>query len=171
MDFFSSHIHQFVFVFFYIILSIYKKRECLEAKIFLVCSTCSVSPASFLFFIFFECVKLQQFCYIVFGLFNSQCFTKLFSLGLGIMFWFSQVFEIILMLLKYLLYLFKAFGQLGEIDFFSSHVHQFVFVLFYIILSIYKKSECLEAIIFLICSICTISPAFFFLFFFFFLNL
>ena len=81
------------------------------------------------------------------------------------MFWFSQVFEIILMLLKYLLYLFKAFGQLGEIDFFSSHIHQFVFVFFYIILSIYKKRECLEAKIFLVCSTCSVSPASFFYFF------
>ena len=81
------------------------------------------------------------------------------------MFWFSQVFGLILILLKNLLYLSKAFDQSGEINFFSSHVCQIVFDLFYIILPIYKKSECLEAIIFLICSICTISPAIFFFFF------
>ena len=81
------------------------------------------------------------------------------------MFWFSQVFGFILMLLKTLSYLCKAFGQSGGMDFFSSHVHQFVFVLFYIILSIYKKSKCLEPIVFLVCSTCTISltPFFFFL--------
>ena len=63
------------------------------------------------------------------------------------------------MLLKKLSYLFKAFGQSGEIDFFSSQVHQFVFILFYIILSIYKKCECLEVTVFLICSTCTVAPA------------
>ena len=63
------------------------------------------------------------------------------------------------MLLKNFLYLFKAFGQSNEMDVFSSHVHQFVFVLFYIILSIYKKSE---VTIFLVCSTCTVSPATFF---------
>ena len=78
------------------------------------------------------------------------------------MFWFSQVFGLILMLLKNLAYLFKAFGQFGEIYFFSSHVHKFVFVLFYIILSIYKKSECLETRVFLVCSTCIVSPAAFF---------
>ena len=78
------------------------------------------------------------------------------------MFWFSQVFELILMLLKNILYLFKAFGQSSEMDFFSSHVHQFVFVLFYIILFIYKKRKCLEATVFLICSTCTVSPTTFF---------
>ena len=54
------------------------------------------------------------------------------------MFWFSQAFGLVLMLLKNLSYLFKAFGQSSEMDFFSSHVHQFVFVLYYIIY-IYKK--------------------------------
>ena len=63
------------------------------------------------------------------------------------------------MLLKNLSYLFKAFGQSGEMDFFSSQVHHFVFILFDIILSIYKKSECLEVIVFLVCSTCTISQA------------
>ena len=48
------------------------------------------------------------------------------------------------MLLKNISYLFKTIGQSGENDFFSSQVHQFVFVLFYIILSIYKKSELLK---------------------------
>ena len=133
-DFFSSQVHQFVFVLFYIILSIYKKSECLETRVFLVCSTCIVSPATvclfvfffFFFIIFFKCVKLQQFCYIIVGLFNLQCFIKLLSIGLGIMFWFSQVFGLILILLKILSYLFKAFRQSGEMDFFSSQVHQFV---------------------------------------------
>ena len=78
------------------------------------------------------------------------------------MFWFSQVFGLILLLLENRPYLFKAFGQSGEIDFFSSQVHRFVFVLFYIILSKYKKSKCLQDIVFLVCSTCTISPAFFF---------
>ena len=78
------------------------------------------------------------------------------------MFWFSQVFRLILILLKNLLYLSKAFDQSGEINFFSSHVCQIVFDLFYIILPIYKKSERLEVIIFLVCSICTISLGFFF---------
>ena len=77
------------------------------------------------------------------------------------MFWFSQVFGLILILLKNLSYLFKAFGQSSEMDFFSSHVRQFVFVLFYIKLSIYKKSE---VIVFLVCSTCTVSPAAFFFF-------
>ena len=85
------------------------------------------------------------------------------------MFWFSQVFGLILMLLKNLAYLFKAFGQFGEIYFFSSHVHKFVFVLFYIILSIYKKSECLETRVFLVCSTCIVSPATVCLFVFFYL--
>ena len=67
------------------------------------------------------------------------------------------------MLLKNLSYLFKAFGQSSEMDFFSSHVHQFVFVLFYIILFIYKKSKCLEATVFLVCSTCTVSLSAFFL--------
>ena len=80
-------------------------------------------------------------------------------IGLGIVCGFSQVFGLNLMLLKKLSYLFMAFGQSGEIDFFSSQVHQFVFILFYIILSIYKKCECLEVIVFLICSTCTVSPA------------
>ena len=81
------------------------------------------------------------------------------------MFWFCQVFGLILMLLKSLSYLFKAFGQSGEMDFFSSQVHHFVFILFDIILSIYKKSECLEVIVFLVCSTCTISQATLFFFF------
>ena len=69
------------------------------------------------------------------------------------------------MLLKNISYLFKAFGQFEEMDFFSSHVHQFAFFfLFYIILSIYKKSKCLETTEFLVCSTCIISlAAFFFL--------
>ena len=75
------------------------------------------------------------------------------------MFWFSQAFRLILMLLKNLSYLFKAFGQSGEMNFFSSQVHQLVLILFYIILFKYKKSECLEAIVFLVCSTYTISPA------------
>ena len=63
--------------------------------------------------------------------------------------------------LKKLSYLFKAFGQSGELDFFffSSQVHQFVFIFFYIILSIYKKFECIEVTVFLICSTCTVAPA------------
>ena len=69
------------------------------------------------------------------------------------------------MLLKSLSYLFKTFGQSGEMDFFSSQVHQVVFILFYIILSIYKNSECLEATIFLLCLTCTVSPTTFFFFF------
>ena len=80
-------------------------------------------------------------------------------MGIGIVFWFSQFFGLILILLKNLSYLFKAFRQSGEMDFFPSQLHQLVFVLFYIILSMYKKSECLEATIFLVCSTCTISPA------------
>ena len=70
----------------------------------------------------------------------------------------------ILILLKNLSYLFKTFGQYGEMDFFSSQVHHFVFILFDIILSIYKKSECLEVIVFLVCSACTISQATLFFF-------
>ena len=75
------------------------------------------------------------------------------------MFWFSQAFGLILMLLKNLSYLFKAFGQSGEMNFFSSQVHQLVLILLYIILFKYKKSECLEAIVILVCSTCTVSPA------------
>ena len=63
------------------------------------------------------------------------------------------------MLLKNLSYLFTTFGQSSEMDFFSSQVHQFVFILVYIILSICKKSECLEATVFLVCSTCTVLPA------------
>ena len=83
------------------------------------------------------------------------------GIELGIVVWFSQVFGLILMLLKNLSYLFKAFHQSSEMDFFSSQVQQIFFfflVLFYIILSIYKKSECLEATVFLVCSTCTVSP-------------
>ena len=63
------------------------------------------------------------------------------------------------MLLKNLSYLFTAFDLSGEMNFFFSQVHQFVYILFYIILSLYKKSECLEAIVILVCSTCTVSPA------------
>ena len=81
-------------------------------------------------------------------------------LGLGIVFWFRQVFGLILMLTKNLSYFFKAFGQSGEMDFFfPSQIHQCVFILTYIILSIYKKSECLEATLILVCLTCTVSPA------------
>ena len=61
------------------------------------------------------------------------------------------------MLLKNLSYLFKAFDQSGDLNFFSSQVHQFVFVLFYNILSIYKTSDYLESTVFLVCSICNAS--------------
>ena len=91
--------------------------------------------------------------------FTSQNKILKVPLGLGIVFWFRQVFGLILMLTKNLSYFFKAFGQSGEMDFFSSQVHQFVFILIYIILSICKKSECLEATVFLVCSTCTVSPA------------
>ena len=82
-------------------------------------------------------------------LLSNQFFTRQnkilkLPIGLGIVSWFSQVFGLILMLLKNLSNLFKAFGQSGEMDFFPSQVHQFVFILFYIILSIYKKSELLK---------------------------
>ena len=80
-------------------------------------------------------------------------------MGIGIVFSFSQVFGLILILLKILSYLFKAFRQYGEMDFFPSQLHQLVFVLIYNILSIYKKSECLEATVILVCSICIVSPA------------
>ena len=79
--------------------------------------------------------------------------------------WFSQVFGLILILLKNLLYLFKAIGQSGEMNFFSSQVHQLVLILLYIILFKYKKSECLEAIVFLVCPNCIVSLATFFFFF------
>ena len=69
------------------------------------------------------------------------------------------------MLLKNLSYLFMAFGQSSEMDFFSSQVHQFVFILFYIILTIYKNSECPEATVFSLCSTCIVSPTTFFFFF------
>ena len=93
--------------------------------------------------------------------FTSQNKILKVPLGLGIVFWFRQVFGLILMLIKNHLYLFKAFRQYGENDFFfsSSQVQQFVFVSFYNILSIYKKSECLEATLILVCSTCTVSPA------------
>ena len=83
---------------------------------------------------------------------------------LGIVFWFGQVFGLILMLLKNLSYLFKAFRLSGEIDFFSSQVQQFVFVSFYIILSIYIKSECLKVTVILVCSTCIVLPTTFFFF-------
>ena len=76
------------------------------------------------------------------------------------MFWFSQVLGLILMLLKNLSYLFKAFGQSGEMDFFFFLSTN----LFYIILAIYKKCEWLEVTVFLVCSTCTVSPALFFFF-------
>ena len=66
------------------------------------------------------------------------------------------------MLLKNLSYLFKAFDQSGDLNFFSSQVHQFVFASFYNILSIYKTSDCLEATIFFVYSTCTFSLATFF---------
>ena len=69
------------------------------------------------------------------------------------------------MLLKNLSYLFKAFDQSGDLNFFSSQVHQFVFASFYNILSIYKTSDCLEATIFFVYSTCTFSLATFFFFF------
>ena len=72
--------------------------------------------------------------------FTSQNKILKVPIGLAIVFWFSQVFRLILMLLKNISYLFKAFGH-GEMDFFSSRVHQFVFVLFHILLSIYKNKN------------------------------
>ena len=51
------------------------------------------------------------------------------------MFWFSQVFELILMLLKNLLYLFKAFSQSSEMDFFFlmyTNLFLFCFILDYL---------------------------------------
>ena len=83
---------------------------------------------------------------------------------LGIVFWFGQVFGLILMLLKNLSYLFKAFRLSGEIDFFSSQVQQFAFVSFYIILSIYIKCECLKVTVILVCSTCIVLPTTFFFF-------
>ena len=44
--FFLKYTNLFLFL-FYIILSIYKKSECLEITVFLICSTCIVSPAIF----------------------------------------------------------------------------------------------------------------------------
>ena len=73
---------------------------------------------------------------------------------LEIVFWFSQVFGLILMLLKNLSYLFKTFGQSIEMDFFSSLVHRLFFILLFcfvlFLLSINKKRECLEVTVFLI---------------------
>ena len=66
------------------------------------------------------------------------------------------------MLLKNLSYLFKAYDQSGDLNFFSSQVHQFVFVLFYNILSIYKTSDYLESTVFLVYSTYTFSLATFF---------
>ena len=79
------------------------------------------------------------------------------------MFWFRQVFGLILMQLKNFSYLFKAFDQSGEMNFSSSQVLQFVFVLYYNILSVYKKSECLEATVILVCSTYIVSPANFYM--------
>ena len=50
MEFFSSQVQQFVFVSFNSILSIYKESEWLEATVIMVCSTCTVSSAIFVFF-------------------------------------------------------------------------------------------------------------------------
>ena len=94
--------------------------------------------------------------------FTSQKKVLKVPIGLGIMCWFSQVYGLILMLPKKISYLFKAFRQSSEIDFFSSQVQQFVFVSFNIILSIYKGSECLEATIILVCSTSIVSPATYF---------
>ena len=80
---------------------------------------------------------------------------------LGIVFWFSQVLGLILMLLKNLSYLFKAFGQSGEMDFFFFLSTPICFCFFYIILSIYKESEWLEATVIMVCSTCTVSSAVF----------
>ena len=64
---------------------------------------------------------------------------------LEIVFWFSQVLGLILMLLKNLSYLFKAFDQPSEMDFFfSSQVHQFVFVCFILYYLYVKKANGLK---------------------------
>ena len=98
--------------------------------------------------------------------FTSQNKKLKVPIGLGIVCWFSQVFGLILMLPKNLSYLLKAFCQSGEMDFFSSQVQQFFFLFsFYIILSIYKDSKCLDATVILVCSTCIVSPATFFFFF------
>ena len=93
--------------------------------------------------------------------FTSQNKILKVPLGLGIVFWFRQVFGLILMLTKNLSYLFKAFGQSGRMDFFFLLKYT---NLFHIILFIYKKSECLKVTVFLVCSTCIVSPATFFFF-------
>ena len=54
---------------------------------------------------------------------------------LGIVFWFGQIFGLILMLLKNLSYLFKAFRLSGEMDFFllkCNNLFLFRFILYYL---------------------------------------
>ena len=83
---------------------------------------------------------------------------------LEIVFWFSQVLGLILMLLKNLSYLFKAFDQSGDLNFFFFSSTPICFCLFYIILSICKESEWLEATVFMVCLTCIVSSAVLFLF-------
>ena len=90
---------------------------------------------------------------------------------LEIVFRFSQVFGLILMLLKNLSYLFKAFGQSSEIDFFFLSSTPFIififiylffcfvlfcFVLYYLYI---KRENALKLQYFLFCSTCTVSLA------------
>ena len=114
--------------------------------------------------------------------FTSQNKVLKVPIGLAIVFWFSQVFRLILMLLKNISYLFKAFFHSGEIDFFSSPVQQFFFLICYVLyIYIYKgripwcnNNFCLfnlhcftSHFLFghsgeMVCSTCTISPTTFF---------
>ena len=92
--------------------------------------------------------------------FTSQNKVLKVPIGLAIVFWFSQVFRLILMLLKNISYLFKAFFHSGEIDFFSSPVQQFFFLICYVLyIYIYIKGEYLDATIIFVCSTCIVSPA------------
>ena len=92
--------------------------------------------------------------------FTSQNKILKVPIGLAIVFWFSQVFRLILMLLKNISYLFKAFFHSGEIDFFSSPVQQFFFLICYVFyIYIYIKGEYLDATIIFVCSTCIVSPA------------
>ena len=99
------------------------------------------------------------------SVFSSQNKILNVPIGLGIVFWFSQVFGLILMLLKNLSNLFKAFDQFGEMDFFSSQVYQFVFIYFYIILSIKRERMPWSYIIFGLFNLHCFTGHFFFFFF------
>ena len=91
--------------------------------------------------------------------FTSQNKILKVPIGLAIVFWFSQVFILILMLLKNISYLFKAFFHSGEIDFFSSPVQQFFFLICYVLYIYIYKGRIPWCNNNFVCSTCIVSPA------------